>query len=214
LNTPFIYEIKKRLKPLIEEYSVATRYFFLVVCGFSVSLIFSVIVDYSYPDKIAYLTDSAIVSPFSSSNGVYEAFGTLITYSLMDTSFLLAVFIGGLTCLYRSVLSVLNIVRGFFLGLMICAFSSQMDVLPNMAFSSFSIALVITEFVIASVLIVFYSSFAEIASRHFVNASQVGMPIIFSKRFFSYFLLFMFCFGATLLLRILLSALLYALTIV
>ena len=56
MNTPFIYEIKKRLKPLIEEYSVATRYFFLVVCGFSVSLIFSVIVDYSYPDKIAYLT--------------------------------------------------------------------------------------------------------------------------------------------------------------
>ncbi len=207
MTTSILSKIQKRSKTILDEYYVAVRYLFLLVCGFAASLIFGALVGYSYSEKTTSFSLSCLVSPFSSSSDVYDAFGKLIDYSFLDTVFLLIIFISGITCLCRSILCVVNIARGFTIGLMICTFSSLMQTTATV--SLLSMISVVAELVIASVIIIFYSSFAETASIHFMSSAQSDNSILLSKRFFSYFLLFMICFGAILLLRIFLSMILY-----
>ncbi len=208
MTTSILSKIKKSSKTILDEYYIAVRYLFLLVCGFAASLIFGALVGYSYSEKTTAFSLSAIVSPFSVSSNVYDAFGKLIDYSFFDTIFLLVIFISGITCLCRSILCAVNIARGFALGMVICTFSSLMQ--TSEGISMLSMISVVAELIIASVLIIFYSSFAEAASIHFISSAQSDNSILLSKRFFSYFLLFMICFGAILLLRIFLSVILYA----
>ncbi len=71
-----------------------------------------------------------------------------------------------------------------------------------------------SELVLASVILIFCSSIAESASFRFIASAQSEAPVLLTKSFFSYFLLFMLCFGAILLLRIFSSAILQMLIII
>lgn len=210
MNISVFSKIKKFLKALLDKYSIAARYLFLLICGFAASLIFGALAGYTYSEKTTSLALFSISSPFAACNGLYDAFGKLISYSLIDTVFLATVFIAGLTCMCRTILSLVNISRGFLLGLMICAYSSGILSPTSQIAAMVSAA----ELVAASIILVFYSSIAEVSSLRFISSAQAENPILLSKPFFSYFLLFMLCFGATLLLRIFSSVILQVLIVI
>ena len=214
MNISILSKIKKSARTLLDEYSVAARYLFLLICGFAASLIFGALIGYSYSEKTANLAIFAISSPFSSYEGVSDAFGKLLSCALIDTSFLALAFIAGLSCLCRSLLSLLNISRGFLLGLLTCVYSS--GAIKNIinAPLTVSASVVVAELVLASVILIFCSSIAEAASFRFIASAQSEAPVLLTKSLFSYFLLFMLCFGAILLLRIFSSAILQMLIII
>lgn len=186
---------------LLNEYSAAVRYLFLLVCGFATSLIFGAIVGYTYSDGVVSVALGFLSSPISSSEGLYAAIGDIVRFSRFDTFFILIAFVAGMTYLCRAALSALNLIRGFLLGLIISVYSAS-------AALSLSAVFVVAELILASVIIVFFASFAERASEVFSNRAHSGLSVAFSKSFFSYFTLFMICLGATVLLRIVLSLIL------
>jgi hypothetical protein len=214
LNISILSKTKKAVRALLDEYSVAARYLFLLICGFAASLIFGALVGYSYSEKTTSFALFAIISPFSSYEGLYDAFGKLLSCAVLDTSFIALAFLSGLSCLCRSILSLLNIIRGFLLGILTCIYSS--GALENVITAPLggSAVVVITELVAASVVLIFFSSIAEAASFRFIASAQSEAPILLTKSFFSYFLLFMLCLGATLLLRIFSSAILQMLILI
>ncbi len=214
MNISILSKIKKSARTLLDEYSVAARYLFLLICGFAASLIFGALVGYSYSEKTANLAIFAISSPFSSYEGVSDAFGKLLSCALIDTSFLALAFVAGLSCLCRSILSLLNISRGFLLGLLTCVYSSGTIKNIITAPLTVSASVVVAELVLASVILIFCSSIAEAASFRFIASAQFEAPVLLTKSFFSYFLLFMLCFGAILMLRIFSSAILQMLIII
>lgn len=214
MNISVFSKIKKGAIALLDEYSTAARYLFLLICGFAASLIFGALMGYTYSERTASLAIFSLSSPFASCGCLYDGFGKLITYSLLDTCFLVIAFIAGLTCMCRSILSLVNIARGFLLGLLICTYSSATLSAAMQAPVAASAAVSVTELVAASIILVFYSSIAESASLRFIAAAQAENPILLSKSFFSYFLLFMLCFGATLLLRIFSSVILQVLIVI
>lgn len=214
MNISILSKVKKSARTLLDEYSVAARYLFLLICGFAASLIFGALVGYSYSEKTANLAIFAISSPFSSCEGLNDAFGKLLSHAIIDISFLALAFVAGLSCLCRSLLSLLNISRGFLLGIITCVYSS--GAIKNVINEPFAVsaAVVVTELVAASIILIFYSSIAEAASFRFIASAQAEAPVLFTKSFFSYFLIFMLCFGATLLIRIFSSAILQMLIII
>ena len=214
MNTSAIYTARRRILGLIGEFSIVFKYIFLAISGIAAGLIFNAVAGYSYSSLATDFIKNTLSSPFSSTAPLYDIFGNLLSFSLVDTVFVVFIFLSGFTYLCQSLLSAGVIIRGFLLGTMTGAYATAAagGVLSETAVHPIAaIVFSIITLVITSVLILFYASFVESSTSAFRSGMHSEGTIIFSRKFLAYILGSMTCFGSVLLFRALLSLLLQVL---
>lgn len=196
------------------EHSAAIRAFAVLVTGVAIGLIFNAVCGYEYSAALVERAAGCFYPPFEGAGGFFDVLMRVADASAVDAVLFLLVAMFGVSYICHQGCMLILMARGVGLGVSVgvLATLAAAGMLRTKHGGTCAVVYLLFSSVI-SVLLVFFSSFAERASCVFRSLSERDTGIIFTARFGAYLVVCIAAEGAVLMIRAVYLLLIHILTL-
>lgn len=195
-------EIRSGIERVAGEHSASIRAFAVLVAGVAIGLIFNAVCGYEYSAALVERAAGSFYPPFEGVAGFFDVLMRVADASSVDAVLFLLSAMFGVSYICRQGCTLLIMARGVGLGVSVgvLATLAAAGMLKTKHGGACAVVYLLFSSVI-TVLLVFFSSFAERASGVFRGLSERDSGVIFTARFGAYLVVCIATEGAVLILR-------------
>lgn len=191
--------IRSEIEHMAGEHSAAIRAFALLVAGTAIGLIFNAVCGYEYSAALIGRAKEMFRRPFEGTSGVFDVLKCVTEASAVDVVLFLLVALFGVSYICRQGCTLLIMARGVGLGVSVGVLATLAagDVFETKHGGACAVAYFLFSSLL-SVMLVFFSVFAERASVVFHSLFEMNSGGVFTARFGTYLIICIAAEGAVL----------------